>query len=252
MGRAMSGAEDTEAPRPNGKADGEWMTAASIQRLTQVNTRTMARMADNGAIERRKNTEGVWLYRLSEVTALTSREENNGDHIDALTGLLAQAQTHLKETFKPVHDATQSVLSLLQEENDRLRKHCARLEGAYFDLVKAREEALSEAKSRDIAEKVALAREDRWKLAFNTFGQAAPMLLYQLIETVQDMKAPGARGARALMLRLQKQIDLEALSQDESLDKEEREFVQSVLSKKAALEDVAEESEKKGGDDGDG
>jgi hypothetical protein len=215
------------------------MRMGEAKQSTGLSERSIARYAAQGRVARRWSSEAPagYLYSSDDLDKLVAGESSPADErdqlVDALVDALRAAQANAQESARIYHEPTRQLFELLSEENKAVRARCAVLEQGQTDLVKAREEALSEAHARNLAERTWANKEARWDAVFKTIGEASPMLLHQVMETVLAWKTPEAGFALKAFEQMADNV-LETLLAKANLDDEAKVFINKILEKRRA------------------
>lgn len=217
---------------------GRWQTAAVLSRSTGLSTRHLAKLGDQGAVPRQKNGEGVWLYDRDAAEDFAPKgAEELSDYIASLVSLLKQAEGHTAETFRMVHGPAMELFGFYKAELAAARVRIEHLERTHDDLVKAKEDALSQVHERQIAERLLIARQARWDKAFDTLSECAPGLLNQLLESIFAASSGASATLLAKILASVEKRDIEGMLANSTVSEDERTILRQVLSDRAGEKD---------------
>lgn len=134
----------------------DWVTGAEAEKLSGRSRRQLLRLLDQGRVRRRKDERGKFEWERGPLERLADVPEAaaEGDLLDVARQFL---QT-MSEPMRLYVEHLQHELSRLTEQNGELLK-------LQVELVRAREQALSESFLRDAAAAELEAKEDRKNLA---------------------------------------------------------------------------------------
>lgn len=200
-----------------------------ISRVLGISARHLAKLGEQGAIQREKNSEGTWTYNVEEARQFGPRASEDVDYIEAISKALGKAQDHAVESFRIVHEPAKQILEFYKIELERARSRIQHLETAHDDAIKAREAAYTEAHQRELATMETEARIKRWNSAFSTLETIGPALFNQALETIVVAKSGAAATLLSKLISSLGREQLEALSRSEGLAEEERIIVRQAL-----------------------
>lgn len=206
----------------------KWVTVEEAAELAGVSKAMIGELARDGVIERRHDGQKV-RYSVEAIGALGASLGKR----DFAVELLRTAMAHTEASFKMVHGPSLTVMELLQKENARLTERCAQLEASHTTMIQAREEALNEAHSRQMAERREAAKEARWDGVFKTLGQSAPLLMNQIGETALAWSKSRGGAAGAALRELDANI-IAGILESETLSAEARAALQAELDARMA------------------
>lgn len=204
-----------------------------------LSPRHIAKLGEQGAIQREKNGEGTWIYNAEEAAHFAPRASDETDYIEVLTSALKVAQGHAVETFKAVHEPAAELLRFYKHELGEARTRITNLEKTHDELVKAREDALNQSHTRELERKIAEAKQARWDQAFNTLSTVAPPLLNQFLETLLVYKSGAAGTLLGKLLATCSKDELEQMAAAGSISDDERAILQQAIE---ALEQMKEKN----------
>jgi hypothetical protein len=134
----VSGAENTET----------WLGKQAAAALTGIDIRRLHYLGESQQVRRRKTPLGSWEYAATDLEAFQQPENAQS----ALTAeLIKESNEHARESFKLAFGPAKELFTLLRDENVSLRQQNAKMLDTHLELVKAREELLSEARERELA-----------------------------------------------------------------------------------------------------
>lgn len=169
-------ADDTEL---NG-ADKDWVSGAEANKLTGLSRRTLNRRAGAEQIRRRVKNKR-YEYYLPDLAAMDA----SPDEQDETLKLLRQSHRFIELMMAPTRELNAALVQTLVGQLGELRERCKYLEGMHFQVISAREQALSFAADRELEKQRVLAREqhraENRKLAASTMKQLAPVVLSRMM-----------------------------------------------------------------------
>lgn len=238
-------------PKTNGaeRVDVEHLPSASkLAADLGISVRTISRLQAAGHVRRWEALDGTWRYDPEQVAAAvnanTTQEvaaegakivlDGSADTLRQALALLQQAHGQIATQAAPA----QLLLELLAAENRRLSEQNAELLKTHLELVKAREQALSEQHARDIAAATLSSQEARKDKVFAGLARVAPRLLKQFETSLGG--GPQVAAAVSLMRSLERN-QLEVLLASDFVTDAQKEYLRVVLEHTGSVGESAEE-----------
>lgn len=188
----------------------DWVPAKEAESITGRSRRTLNRLVDAGRVQRRRDKSGAWLYDRESLLRVSEVEG------DPQTEMLDVARQFLDKMQEPMR----LYLTHLETELKAMRARCEQLETLQVQLVKAREEALSESWKRETDAAVAEAEQARRN-----------MIVAKGLQMLDGALSPAAKLVNSLRLE---QLDVILAAGESVLDAEQLEAVRGLRNAKVA------------------
>lgn len=217
-----------------------WLRAVQVSREFGMHVRVLSKLAAEGKVRREKNATGTFVYCPEDVLAFQQAQgevEQDAHKTEVVLSngndLLKQAHGHIEKMFAPAMAATNAAQEMLRQANADLRAENSELRKLHLDLVKAREEMLNDAHSRELAGKMWEASEARKQKVFGVLAQGPlPKLLSQVMAAFGlDETASGQTAAAIELLKSLEGAQLEALLMTDFVTDEQKELIRKVMAK---------------------
>ena len=210
---------------PEPDLEKEFSTAESA-RIVGVSRTSFQRLVGRGLLKARVDASGQHFYKYGSLIELKETgafglDDEKVSLAEAQNELTSDALDHVRKTFALVHEPATSTMQILKEENKELRAYARGLEAAHLELIKTREELLSEKHARELALQESQASIRRKDAAIETLKSGLGPLAQKWL---------AAKEAESAMLQLLRRIPPEKLSVlHQFLEPEEQRLLSTVL-----------------------
>lgn len=241
----------------------KWPTMLDVTRELDVHHSVVRRLVSDGLLKQLSETpDGVPRYSPSDVQSLKGYVQDmpeterrpvrtpiggiTHEEFKGATDLVRQVHKHHETMIPLLVDAWKGVVEAGRLQNERDAKRIAELEAARDQGIKAREDSLSQATERAIAQEAFKAAEARKTRAFNSLVEnAGPAIMKKL-----GLESDPAMGTALALLKTFKRDQLLMLTQlDGFISEEQKTLLQKLIGQmtpeeKAALEGQTKEESK--------
>lgn len=175
-----------------------WPMLEAAAKLLGVKARTVHRMVIRGELSRYK-VSGKWRYDPEELQILSKRqtsEEPVADETDSLAGvleastrLLTQAHGFIGQLMRLSVDPTSNLMKSWEAQTCKLQERTATLEDKNLEMLRLREEMISEQHLRDLDSYKEAQSEERKMAAFRTLkDDVLPLVKAKFLEKSPDVE----------------------------------------------------------------
>jgi len=181
-----------------------WAPRSDVAALVGVSVSALRRWIEAGDV-RAERRGSVWFVSVEDAERRAGKyEAEEAPEGGGPTALLFQATAHLKQAHRHVETLqgpAEKLLSMLAEENQRLRARCAQLEQRHLDMLGVYERSMTLEHERKLSEIAMNASEQRKQEAFRTLVRYAPVIATMVASHVGGgAAAPVREGALAQLV----------------------------------------------------
>lgn len=226
-----------------------WISQTRVCARLEINHRQLKKLVDSGDLPPGKSCpDGTTRWdpafidqRASELELGEGKspEERPADMAKAQAQSVGTATNHVERMVQLLERPIQTAMAMLRqtnadlrEENESLRDRLEASEQMRSDMIRAREELLSEQAAREIAARESASRDERKKAMFEIVAKRAPGVLDALGKTLGINKADQQKVNA--VIELANDLDpalLETLASSGALDEKQIELVETIIGK---------------------